>query len=343
MSRRSGPSPTPEDSAWAGSGRLPRVWWRSSACCCSWCWRHSGSLRSTGRHMSNSNPSGDSGDTAWQEYLTGGGHGGQSAGHQANPSASASSGAPEGPSAPRRVIGTPSPATSRAMLPQAGHGGPQRPPRELPPGPEDPIKAKKAERIVATLFILAFLAGLGFIASYEIFGAGSLTKVLRSNLALGGTLSLSLLALAAGAVIWVRNIMPTVDLTEERHLLKSAPKDVAEFKETFEEGTDASQFVKRPILRRTLIAATVPLGVAPIILLRDTGPLPGKSLEHTVWRNGLRLLVYGTNRPITPAEFASPGSIISVVPEGFQNDDDALAKAATVIIKFRPRQMVFPP
>jgi len=227
------------------------------------------------------------------------------------------------------------------MLPQAGHHGPQRPPRELPPGPEDPIKAKKAERIVATLFILAFLAGLGFIASYEIFGAGSLTKVLRSNLALGGTLSLSLLALAAGATIWVRNVMPTVELTEQRHLLASDPKDKEEFKETWEEGTDASQFVKRPILRRTLIAATIPLGVAPIILLRDTGPLPGKSLEHTVWRNGLRLLVYGTNRPITPAEFASPGSIISVVPEGFQNDDDALAKAATVIIKFRPGQMVF--
>ena len=53
--------------------------------------------------------------------------------------------------------------------------------------------------------------------------------------------------------------------------------------------------------------------VAPIFLLRDLGPLPGTSLDHTVWRKGLRLVVFGTGRPITAAEFNSPGSIISVV------------------------------
>ena len=38
----------------------------------------------------------------------------------------------------------------------------------------------------------------------------------------------------------------------------------------------------------------MPLAVAPIFLLRDLGPLPGTSLDHTVWRKGMRLLVYGT-------------------------------------------------
>ena len=47
------------------------------------------------------------------------------------------------------------------------------------------------------------------------------------------------------------------------------------------------------MLRRTLIAATVPVALAPIVLLRDLGPLPGKSLDHTVWRKGMRLLSYG--------------------------------------------------
>jgi ubiquinol-cytochrome c reductase iron-sulfur subunit len=300
--------------------------------------------------MSNTNSPGlpgDSGDSAWPEYLTGGGQvaGTQSAGVQSaggqSAAASASGVPPEGPTGPRRVIGTPAPATARTMLPQQPPGGAEPPVPELPPDSDDPVRASKAERVVAACFVLAMLAGLGFIASYVIFGTGSITRVLHSNLALGSTLSLALLLLAIGATIWVRHIMPNVELTEQRHVMASDAKDKEAFKETFEEGADASQFVKRPLLRRTLIAASVPLGLAPILLLRDLGPLPGKSLDTTVWRKGLRLLVYGTNRPITPAEFSSPGSIISVVPEGFQNDDDALAKAAVFIIKFRPGQLVF--
>ena len=95
--------------------------------------------------------------------------------------------------------------------------------------------------------------------------------------------------------------------------------------------------------RRPVCAATVPLAIAPIWLLRDLGPLPEKSLDNTVWRKGLRLLAYGTGRPITAAEFNSPGQLISVGPEGFLTDDDAMAKAAVIIIKFRPGELVFGP
>ena len=71
------------------------------------------------------------------------------------------------------------------------------------------------------------------------------------------------------------------------------------------------------MVRRTLMLATLPLAAIPIVLLRDMGPLPGTSLRHTVWSPGLRLLVYGTNQPITPAEFSAPGSMITIVPEGY--------------------------
>ncbi len=287
---------------------------------------------------------GDSGDTAWQEYLTGG-HGASSepASGEIDPGAGsgASAGHSEAPAAPRRVIGTPAPAAARTMLPSPGQGSGQPPARQLPAEPEDPVRAKKAERIVAACFLVAMLAGLGFIAAYVIIGAGTLTKVVHSNLALGSTLSLALLMLGIGATIWVRHLMPNVELTEQRHPLASSAQDRAAFAETFEEGAEASQFVKRPLVRRTLIAATIPLGLAPILLLRDLGPLPGTSLDYTVWRKGLRLLVYGTGRPITPAEFSSPGSIISVGPEGYLQNDDDMAKAAVVIIKFRPGQMQF--
>jgi len=244
-----------------------------------------------------------------------------------------------------RVIGTPPPAEARTMLasPQPGSPGgpPEVRPRVLPAEPDNPASAKKAERIVAACFLIATLAGLGFIAAYFIFPVHSVLRTQHSNLALGLTMGLTFLALACGVVFWVRNVMPTVELTEARKPLRSTDEDRASFKESWDEGTEASQFVKRPLIRRTLIAATVPVAVAPILLLRDLGPLPRKTLDHTVWRNGMRLLDYGSNRPIRPADFSSPGGMITVVPDGFQDDYNALAKATCIIIKFGPNQIEF--
>lgn len=250
------------------------------------------------------------------------------------------------PADPRhRVIGTPPPAEARTMLGTPPPGSPGGPPpvepRELPAGPADPVSAKRAERVVVACFTIATLAGLGFIAAYVIFPVHGVSRVLRSNLALGSTMSLVFLALAVGAVIWVRRLMPTVELTEERKPLRSGDKERAAFRKTFEEGAEASQIVKRPILRRSLIAASVPAVVAPIILLRDMGPLPHQSLDHTVWRKGMRLLDYGSNTPIRPGDFASPGGMVTVVPDGYQNDFNALAKATCIIIRFAPGQIHF--
>jgi ubiquinol-cytochrome c reductase iron-sulfur subunit len=250
------------------------------------------------------------------------------------------------PAGPHRVIGTPPPAEARTLLGDArGNGAAPPAPKELPADPANPRQAKKAERLVAALFILATLAGIGFIAAYvglpvrSVSPVHSIDAVLRSNLALGLSMGIAFLAMAMGFTIWVRNLMPVVELTEERHPLASDPEDRKLFAETFAEGADASQFTKRPLLRRTLLAATVPLAAAPIVLLRDMGPLPGTYLRHTVWRPGLRLLAFGDNKPITPAEFSSPGGMITVIPDGYADNPDALAAAAAIIIKFRPGEL----
>jgi ubiquinol-cytochrome c reductase iron-sulfur subunit len=291
--------------------------------------------------MSDTNSPGASGGdsgASWPEYL-----GGASGAGGMNPGGAAGSDQPQPEGQRHRVIGTPPPAAARTLLPEPDGGGEQPPQPYMPAESDDPRRAGKAEKIVAACFTLAMLAGFGFLVSYALIGVGPITDVLHSNLALGGCLSLVFLLLGAGAVIWVRHLMPTVEITEQRHPMRSAEADRAAFKESFEEGAATSQFVKRPLVRRTLIAATVPLAVAPLFLLRDLGPLPGTSLDTTVWRKGLRLLVYGTGRPITAAEFSSPGQLITVGPEGYLDDDDAMAKAAVIIIKFRPGQLVFGP
>jgi len=242
--------------------------------------------------------------------------------------------------APHRVIGTPPPAQARRVLAEEPGSTAPESPRELPASPANPAKAKTAERIVAALFILSMLASIGFIAAYVGLEVHSVDATLRSNLALGLSMSVAFLAIGAGVVVWVRNIMPNVEQTEERHVLASTGPDRAAFAKTFEQGAEASGFVKRPLLRRTLIAASVPLAVAPLVVLRDMGPLPGTSLRHTVWRRGMRMVVYGPNTPLRAADFSIPGQMITVAPQGFTENQDVLAKAVTIIIKFAPGQLV---
>ena len=249
---------------------------------------------------------------------------------------------PPEPRAPHRVIGTPPPAQARTLLEAPPDENAAPVVRELPAEPSNLPQAKRAERVVAALFILSMLASIGFIAAYVGLEVGSVDSTLRSNLALGVSMSVAFGALGVGAVIWVRFLMPQVELTEERKPLASTPQQRAEFEKTFTEGAEASGFAKRKLVRRTLIAATVPLALAPIVLLRDMGPLPGTSLRYTVWRKGMRLLVYGPNTPLRPADFAIPGQMITVVPDGYQDDLDALAKAATIILKFAPGQLLAP-
>ena len=101
--------------------------------------------------------------------------------------------------------------------------------------------------------------------------------------------------------------MADVELTEERHPLASSEADRKDFVKTFKEGADTSQFVKRPLLRRTLIAATVPLGLAPLVLFRDLGP----SARHLAAAHGVaeRAAAHhrGQQRPLKPADFDTPG------------------------------------
>jgi len=243
--------------------------------------------------------------------------------------------------APHRVIGTPPPAQARTLLGHAPSSAtaPEAH-RELPAGPDNPAKARTGEKVIAAFFLLSMLASIGFIAAYVGLEVHSVDATLRSNLALGLSMSVAFLAMGAGATLWVRTIMPNVEQVEERHPLAATGKEREAFAKTFKEGAEASGFVKRPLLRRTLIAASVPLAVAPLVVLRDMGPLPGTSLRHTVWRRGMRMVVYGPNTPLRAADFSIPGQMITVAPEGFTEDQEVLAKAVTIIIKFAPGELV---
>src|SRR6202167_895211 len=230
---------------------------------------------------------------------------------------------PEEISGPRRVIGTPSPAPKAVDVIDE----PKEPAFSAEPTMVD--HAKNAERVVAALFILAFLAGCGFIAAFvglEVGvstipkGANAVVAVFRSNLALGSCLSAALLALCLGSMIRVRHLSPNIEIVEERNEMNTAPADRAAFQRSFAEGAAISQITKRPLIRRTMLLATLPLALAPLALLRDLGPLPQTSLRTTVWRKGLRVVTLGVLRPLTPGELSVARSMITVIPEGYPDE-----------------------
>ncbi|MFI7634833.1 Rieske 2Fe-2S domain-containing protein [Nonomuraea sp. NPDC049400] len=248
---------------------------------------------------------------------------------------------------PKRVIGTPAPGTSMLGTAEAADVEKEVPGVTLP----DETKARKAEKIVALCYTITFLAAIAFIISYVVFQVGSPEATGVSNFALGTSLTVAILGLAVGIVIWVRQIMPKYSLIQERHAMASEEDDREVVADTFVQGANESGFVKRKLLRRTLLLAAAPLGLVPLVLLRDldNNKMPGakfhKTLRHTVWgektKEGkpLRLVVEGTGQPIRAADFNSPGGILSVVPEGYEHDLNALAKATLILIKFRPEEL----
>lgn len=219
-----------------------------------------------------------------------------------------------------RVIGTPSPAESDAIVAgtqeqEGGHDGPY-PAVETHRRSEE--EQRRGEKVAALWFILAFFAGVGFVIAFFVYGPEEISTPQMgqySTVALGATLGLALFGIGAGMTTWARRVMPHYEVSSPYDELPSAPEEKSSFGEFFAKGADESGFTRRPLMRRTLMLAMVPLGIAPIVLLRDTGPLPGDKLKHTMWEQGMHMVAEGTHRRLRAEDLENePGGMISALP-----------------------------
>ena len=223
-----------------------------------------------------------------------------------------------GDETPERVVGTPAdekPVVTGAAVSEEGHAGPY-PASETHFNTEE--GQRRGEKVASVWFILAFLGGMGFLVSYFVFTPGDIADPQLgqySNALLGGTLTLALFGIGAGMTVWARKVMPHYEVSSPYDELPSSDKEKGSFGDFFMQGADESGFTKRPLMRRTLILAMVPLGLAPIVLLRDTGPLPGDKLKQTPWENGRRMYVEGTHRHVRAEDLENdPYGMISALP-----------------------------
>lgn len=257
----------------------------------------------------------------------------------------------DGDDKPERVVGTPSAAAEERVVSDAStevrndHDGPYAA-SETHQRPEE--QQRRGEKLASLWFIIATLAGIGFVASYFVFPPNAAGEPVianpqiaqYSNMLLGGTLTLALFGIGAGMTVWARNVMPHYEVNSPYDELPSTEEEKSSFGEFFMKGADESGFTKRPLMRRTLIAAMIPLGIAPIVLLRDLGPLPGNVLKETPWRNGRRMYVEGTTRALRAEDLENdPNGMISALPalsdedheHGISMDDQA--KSVILLIK----------
>jgi ubiquinol-cytochrome c reductase iron-sulfur subunit len=221
----------------------------------------------------------------------------------------------------------------------------------------DPKAAKRAERQVATMFVLAALLILASLVAYVVIpvDAGVVIPFLGPigalNVALGLSLGLGILLIGLGAIHWARKLMPGTEVVAMRHEMRSSDDERQAAVAAFDRGLADSGFAQRPIIRRTLIGAMLVLPLPLVIILRDlyTAPKgalsPAEQLERTIWGAGVRIVTDVELNPLKP-EDVPVGGLVAAVPANLHEVEEetgnlnARAKAAIILVRMVPDEIV---
>ncbi len=220
----------------------------------------------------------------------------------------------------------------------------------------DERAAVRAERQIATLFGLSALCAVLFVVSYFAFEVGDVTTTFvglgASTLTLGLSLAGALLFIGVGVIQWARKLMSDQEMVEMRHPAASSQADRDETLAALNTGVEESGIGRRPLVRNSLLGALGALSLpVPIVLLRDLGPLPGDSLEHTIWEEGMRVVRDVTGTPIRPSEIQL-GDLINAEPARlFETDEEGeplvegielqveKSKGAVIVVRMEPEEI----
>ncbi len=165
---------------------------------------------------------------------------------------------------------------------------------------------KRTEMLIAVCLIIGFL---GFAAYGALYWQGGQTQLE------GVFLGVGLFGFGFGMSAWGKYLLPAGPFAESRHALRSSDADREAMTAVVVER--ATLTVRRRGFLGGIMGAGA--GVMGIVLafplLRSLGPQPGKALEGTDWRSGMRLVDL-TGRPIHEADLETGGAL-TVFPEGF--------------------------
>lgn len=206
--------------------------------------------------------------------------------------------------------------------------------------------AKKAERQVGILFLLSVLGTLLFIYAYLGIDEDAFVfvPVLGSTnahqLFLGLGLAMALFFIGMAAVHWAKTLMPDHEVVDYRKEQRSKDEDRDDFVSTVKDRAGEAGLGRRPFIKRTMLLSLGLVGISPVLLLGDLGPLPGNDQKETNWKSGTRLVTDPGDRPIRPSDL-EVGGVAQVQPElpaGKVRHLDDIAKDSVLLIRIRPEE-----
>ena len=215
---------------------------------------------------------------------------------------------------------------------------------------------KRAERGVALAFVIAGLAGFGFIVAFIVAPWRWHMPTSAQNFKyftplLGATLALMLIFFGVGLVLWAKWLMPEEEVVQDRHDEPSTEEDRLLTEATLQVGLEDTGIARRPLLLRSMLLAGGALATAPLVaLVGGMIKKPGNKLFHTFfdpkWApEGEKHvpLVYEDWRRVSPDDF-EPGGLATVFPGVRKKvggyDGVTSASSPTLIIRLRPGQQV---
>lgn len=210
----------------------------------------------------------------------------------------------------------------------------------------DPIAEKRAERQVAILFLISALGTLLFIYSYYFIADDvfvflpAMGSTNAHQLFLGLGLAIALFFIGAAAIHWAKTLMPDEEVIAMRHTLRSEDEDREAFVATVKERAGAAGLGRRSLIKRSMGLSLGLIGLSPLVLLRDLGPLPKDDLTKTSWAAGTRLVTDPGDRPIRPEDLEI-GAVAQVLPQLRPDQKRTLndiGKDAVLLIRIRPEE-----
>ncbi|KQS97059.1 cytochrome bc1 complex Rieske iron-sulfur subunit [Cellulomonas sp. Leaf395] len=211
-------------------------------------------------------------------------------------------------------------------------------------GDNDPKANKKAELQVVALFGISVIATLGFLVAYFALPPGDTPEsMLRSNLALGLGLALSLLGIGFAAVHWAKALMNDHEKSEDRHVQRSSDENREAAVNVLKEGAADSAIGRRGVLQGAMISALALFPLAIIVpFVGNIGDDWNVSkFRHTMWKKGTKLATDPSGRPIKAAD-VTIGSVFHVIPEDLHEAEhplDEKAKAVVLLVRLDPADL----
>jgi ubiquinol-cytochrome c reductase iron-sulfur subunit len=201
---------------------------------------------------------------------------------------------------------------------------------------------RRAERAVASCFVLAFVGALAFTVCYIVlpwqYDINS-TSYTWFTPVLGVTMAISLFGFGLGAVLWAKLLITEEESVQERHGGRSQVEDRETTSAILADGWGMTGIARRSLLQRTLGLSVLALGALAVIPLGGLIKKPKGELFHTGWSSGVRLMT-GDRRLIRPGDMEAGGiaTVFPATPDGLSTQ--VVADSVVLLIRLRPGQTV---